>query len=287
MVVETGSMSEAARRLGVTPAAVAQQMRALERELKMPLLSRAGRVVKPTAAGYRVYEKTGPLLRGLADLRLAADEGELCGELRVGAINTALHSVLPDVLAHFVENNPQVQVFIESGTSETLRSRVQENSIDAAVCLHPSFPLSKANGWHFLQSESLVVIAPLRWARREAHELLQNEALIRYDRGLGGGRQADRYLRAAKIVPRERFELSSLLAIGMMVSRGLGISIIPDISSPLLEGQHLARIKLPIETEARRIGILWARASPRLRMVQRLCESAAAICAPPIAKAGD
>jgi DNA-binding transcriptional LysR family regulator len=49
LVVESGSMSEAARRLNLTPAAIAQQMRTLERELGTGLLARAGRTVQPTA----------------------------------------------------------------------------------------------------------------------------------------------------------------------------------------------------------------------------------------------
>ena len=40
VVLESGSMSEAARRLDLTPAAVAQQMRVLERDLGVPLLRR-------------------------------------------------------------------------------------------------------------------------------------------------------------------------------------------------------------------------------------------------------
>ena len=45
LVAETGSMAEAARRQGITPAAVAQQVRALERELNATLVARAGRTV--------------------------------------------------------------------------------------------------------------------------------------------------------------------------------------------------------------------------------------------------
>ncbi|MEX3902197.1 LysR family transcriptional regulator, partial [Paraburkholderia sp. BR14319] len=42
LVVESGSMAEAARRVGVTPAAIAQQIQALERELGVALVMRAG-----------------------------------------------------------------------------------------------------------------------------------------------------------------------------------------------------------------------------------------------------
>ena len=50
LVIESGSMSEAARRLEITPAAVAHQLKSLEKELGTRLLSRSGRTVAPTEA---------------------------------------------------------------------------------------------------------------------------------------------------------------------------------------------------------------------------------------------
>ncbi len=115
---------------------------------------------------------------------------------------------------------------------------------------------------------------PARLARKDPHALLRSSPLIRYDRSLGGGKQADRYLRDAGIVPQERFELSSLLAIAMMVDRGLGVSVVPDIASPLLDGQRVAKLPLPLASEPRRFGVLWQRASPRERLIRALVDAA-------------
>ena len=71
-VVELGSMAEAARRLNLTPAAVAQRVKALEVELGMPLLARAGRIVRPTEAGHAVYHRSSSVLRSLRGLKAAA-----------------------------------------------------------------------------------------------------------------------------------------------------------------------------------------------------------------------
>ena len=73
----------------------------------------------------------------------------------------------------------------------------------------------------------MVVRAPESMAGRDPHELLATEPLVRYDRNAWGGRQADEYLRANGIVPRERFELNALNAIAVMVDRGLGVSLVP------------------------------------------------------------
>ena len=91
--------------------------------------------------------------------------------------------------------------------------------------------------------------------------------------------QAERYLRAAGIMPQERFELSSLLAIAMMVDRGLGVSLVPDIASPLLDAQRVAKIALPLPSEPRRFGILWLRSSARLPLIEGFVQSARGVAA--------
>ncbi|ABM58780.1 LysR family transcriptional regulator [Verminephrobacter eiseniae] len=279
LVVESGSMSEAARRLGLTPAAVAQQMRALERELHASLLARSGRTVQPTEAGHKLVGRARALLREWGDIQAWVGKEQTGGELVLGTINTALHSLLPDILARFVRAHPGVRVVLRSGTTAALYQAVQKSELDAAVCLYPPFTLTKTFGWALLRQEPLVLLAPHRLAGRDPHELLRTEPLIRYDRSLGGGKQADRYMRAAGITAQERFELSSLLAIAMMVSQGLGVALVPDIDSPLLAGQRVARIALPLDTEARQFGVLWLRTSPRLTLILGLVQSANAVMA--------
>ncbi|MFM0597459.1 LysR family transcriptional regulator [Paraburkholderia dilworthii] len=277
LVVDSGSMAEASRRIGVTPAAVAQQVQALERELGVELLVRSGRTVMPTEAGHRVIEHARGLVREFADLKAVALEGEAAGELRIGTITTALLSLVPDVLSGFAASFPQANVLIRAGTSMELYEALQRGDVDVAVCLHPAFALPKAYNWHLLREEPIVVLAPSRFAARDPHDLLAREPFIRYDRSLGGGRQADQYLRAAKIVPRELFELNSLMAIAMMVDRGLGVSLVPDIVSPLTTHLNLVKLSLPEQIEPRRFGVVWHRASPRGRLIRGFLACADAV----------
>jgi DNA-binding transcriptional LysR family regulator len=120
LVVDSGSMAEAARRIGVTPAAVAQQVQALERELGVELLVRSGRTVMPTEAGHRVIERARGLVREFAELKALALEDEAAGELRIGTITTALLSLVPDVLSGFAESFPHANVLIRAATSMEL-----------------------------------------------------------------------------------------------------------------------------------------------------------------------
>lgn len=279
LVVQSGSMSEAARRLEITPAAVAHQLRLLERELGTRLLVRAGRTVAPTEAGHRMFERTSTLLRELGNLKAAINDEAATRELRLGAINTALHSLLPEVLAGFVKAYPDAHVDIRSGLTAELYDAVLRGELDAAVCLHPPFALPKTVRWEQLCEEPLVVMAPQRLARRDARELLAGQPFIRYNRQLGGGKQADAWLRKAGIVPRERFELSSLPAIAMLVDRGLGVSLAPDASVPWWRGLRVAKLALPDQPYRRRFGIVWLRASLRGRLIQTLVDEARSVVA--------
>ena len=118
------------------------------------------------------------------------------------------------------------------------------------------------------------MMTPARWGQRDAHALLREEPFIRYNRNLGGGKQADAYLRKAGIVPRERFELSSLPAIAMLVDRGLGVSLAPDASVPWWRGLRVIRLPLADQPYRRRFGIIWLRASVRTRLILALVEQA-------------
>lgn len=271
-VVDRGSMAAAARSLHITPAAVAQQIRTLERELGAPLIARAGRTVSVTEEGARILERARELLRDVADLRSVANESGLSGELRLGACPTALAGLLPDILARMVAGFPQINVYIRPGYSADLYRAVESGDLDAAMVLQAPFALPKTCDWQLLREEPLVVLAPRQLAHIDPHTLLREQPLIRYDRHEWGGRKADEYLRRAGITPHERLELNALNAIAVMVDRGLGVSLVPDWAQPWPAGIDVARLPLPLPSEPRRIGMVWSRSSVRLRLVNALLE---------------
>nr|WP_225562346.1 MULTISPECIES: LysR family transcriptional regulator [unclassified Pseudoxanthomonas] len=276
-VVDRGSMAAAARELNITPAAVAQQIRTLERELGASLIARVGRTVSVTEEGSRIIQRARDLLRDVADMRSVANDSAVSGELRLGACPTALAGMLPDILARMVETFPQINVFIKPGYSADLYRAVESGELDAAIVLQAPFSLPKTCQWQLLREEPLVVLAPAAMAGRDPHELLATQPLIRYDRNQWGGRQADEYLRSAGIVPHERFELNALNAIAVMVDRGLGVSLVPNWARPWPEGLDLVRIPLPNECVPRRIGMVWSRSTVRIRLVTVLLQESQAV----------
>ncbi len=269
-------MAAAARVLNISPSAIAQQLHALERELGVPLIVRVGRTMRMTEQGGRVLSHVRQLLRDAADLRSIANDDALSGELHLGACTTPLMGMLPQILVQVSARFPDITVHIASGNSAQLYGQVESGNLDAAFVLEAPYLLPKTCDWLMLREEPLIVLAPARLAHRDAHDLLANEPLIRYDRNQWGGRHADEYLRHAGIRPHERFELNALNAIAMMVDRGLGVSIVPDWSPPWPEGIDIVRLPLPTPQIGRRIGVVWSRSTIRLRLVNVLLAEATA-----------
>lgn len=274
LVVEHGSVAEAARRLDLTSAAVTQRLRALEQELGTALVSRAGRTMRPTEAGQAIMAQALALLAGLRDLHTAAHERSFAGELSLGAVSSALTGILPPILSRLAVSHPLMTLFISPGSSSDLYAKVNEGELDAAVIVEPRFALPKTCEWTTWREEPLVVLAHRGIAGRDAHRILQVEPFIRYDRKQWGGRLADDYLQHCGLHPQDRYELDSLEAIAVLVDRQLGVSLVPDWSRPWPEGLALTRIALPQAFRTRKVGVLWRRASPRLRLVQALLTEA-------------
>ena len=279
-VADHGSMAAAARLLNVTPAAVAQQIRTLERDVGAPLIARVGRTVSITEAGARILQRARTLLRDLDELRAVATDDAIAGELRLGACPTALSGMLPDILALMVERFPRIKVFIKPGYSADLYRAVEGGDLDAAIVLQAPYVLPKTCDHQLLREEPLIVLAPQNAPSRDAHELLATQPLIRYDRNQWGGRLADEYLRMAQITPLERFELNALNAIAVMVDRGLGVSLVPDWARPWPEGLKLLRLPVPLPFESRRIVAVWSRSTIRIRLVTVFLQQARVAMSP-------
>jgi len=288
MAVDNGSIAEAARRLNLTPAAVAKRIHILESEMGAVLFARSGRTIRPTEAAMAIVERARHVLGEVRDFTSIAATDRLTGELRVGAFQSALSGMLPDILALMKEKYPQIQVRLTRGISAELYRKVLDgDDLDAAIIAEPPFAIPKSCDWRLLREEPLILLTRAPAPSRKPHAILVSEPFIRLDRNLWPGRLVDSYLRQVGIRPREFFEIDGAEAIAVMVDRGLGVSLMPDWAPPWPEGLSVAKLPVPDASSfARRIGLVWARASLRLRLVHAFLEQAMAARAQGAARKG-
>jgi DNA-binding transcriptional LysR family regulator len=109
--VAAGSMSAAARRLGMSPSAVSQAIRALERQGGVVLLHRSTRKLTLTEAGERYYPHCRRMLDAARDAAEALQQARDAptGELRVAApVGFAKH--IAPALAPLLAEAPQLRL---------------------------------------------------------------------------------------------------------------------------------------------------------------------------------
>ncbi|TFH88582.1 LysR family transcriptional regulator [Billgrantia azerbaijanica] len=116
-LVEMGSFTAAAERLGCTKSRVSLQIRQLEERLGVTLFQRTTRRVQPTQAGETLYRECQPLLAGLQEA-LATAEGDahqLRGELRLAAPEDYAARVLGPAVVAFAQRHSELHIELRSG----------------------------------------------------------------------------------------------------------------------------------------------------------------------------
>ena len=200
-VVELKSFSQAAERLGVTQPAVSLQIRSLEERLGQQILDRSGRRVEPTEAGARLYRGAQRLLALEEQLveEVAGDaDGELRGELAIGAATGPGATVVPLLLCEFHLANPDVRVELTISDTQTVVEAVARRELELGIV--GATPRHRSVAYEPFFHDQVVLVCPPghRFAGKTIGlDDLRGEQLIVMQEGAGVRQVIEDELRAA------------------------------------------------------------------------------------------
>jgi DNA-binding transcriptional LysR family regulator len=165
VVVERGSMRQAARALNMTASAVSQQIRRLERKTGVTLLRRSTRRLALTEVGQEFYEGCAAMLAAAraAHERLAAVHDRIAGELSVSAPVGFATAHLPRALAPLVAAHPELTLRLVA--TDDLLDLARER-IDVAVTIGTKASAGSLVRRHLSNWANLLVAAPAYLAAR-------------------------------------------------------------------------------------------------------------------------
>jgi molybdate transport repressor ModE-like protein len=225
-----GSVSAAARAVGIGQPTASEHLRLLEASAGQRLVERNGRGSRLTDAGRVLAAHAAQALNALAagEEELHALAGLEAGTIRLGASTTPGVYLLPDTLGCFRRDHPNVAVEVEIASSGEILRRllggrmhlalVGEVETDERVELEP-----------FLRDEIVGVARPgavrLRNGRLRPDELGSQTLLLR-ERGSSTRRLAERALAEAGVRPHGAWELDSSEAIKRATRAGLGVAFL-------------------------------------------------------------
>jgi DNA-binding transcriptional LysR family regulator len=145
---QTGQMSRAATKSGVTQSAISKTLVRLEEEFGVPLLERVARGVIPTPAGERLLQRAQQVLCAYEGLRadMSQQRAAQSGQLRIGALPVLTQALLLPMIARFLPFRPMARFHFDSLLSAPLFERLHEGKLDLAfVALPQVLPASIAH----------------------------------------------------------------------------------------------------------------------------------------------
>jgi DNA-binding transcriptional LysR family regulator len=283
-VVETGTFSGAAERLGYTQSAVSQQVGTLERIVGASLFERPGgrRPVRLTAAGEMLLTHARTVLARVnaaaADLRALAS-GEQ-GQLQVGTLPSVGTKVLPRLLTTFRAEWPGVEIVLrESRDCSDLIHAVETGDIDVTfidIGPYETGPLQVRR----LFDDPMVLVAPAGApeAGRRAVSIDDVAHLPMIGTRNPGCRQIiDDAFRQAAVIPTYVFRSDDNPTIQGLIGSGLAYAVLPLLTVDEHD-PNVAVVPIRPEPPPRRLGIAWHPERRPPMALQPFVEAAAEIC---------
>lgn len=270
-VADTLHFGRAAQNLNMLPASLGRQIKILEENLGTRLLVRTTRSVALTESGREFLESARDIIEQADRLETTFRENrrDQTSILRIGAIDSAAAGLMPQLLPHFRETHPDIDVELLEQKTFRLLPRLMSGRLDIAIVRPPEVRDARlfyqhlfyetavvaVPGHHPLASRTSVtvqdmadepLIVPERNSRPHSHDLTMKLFL-----------EAGLTARVAQIAEEKQTIVS-------FVGAGVGVAIVPRWASRLaVGGVTFVPLKLPDGTARKRLALsaVWVRNS--------------------------
>jgi len=250
-VVEAGGFSAAARRLGLSKAAVSKQVAELEAHFGTALLQRTTRRLNATDAGRRYFENCVRLLDELTEVEAEVrnSQAEPSGRLRISAPINFGNAVLSPMICAIAQRYPRLEIQVE--LNDRFVDLIEEG-FDVALRIRTSLPDSSLMARRLCKITRSVCAAPSylkRMGMPKSPEDLKNHTCLIYtlstspfDWKFSGGNKTTNVRVSGSIQSNNGQFLMSFL------HAGIGIALLPDFT--VGESIRAGRLKRVLENYA-------------------------------------
>lgn len=264
-VMQTGSVSHAAEKLFLTQPAITKRLKTLEEELGVRLFEPAGRGIQPTPAAHTLLPRIKHWLLEYDNIKhvLSHAQHNMGGILRIGTSHhIGLHH-LPELLKHYVQRYPEVQLDVHFVDSEQAHQAVLSGELELAFLTLPPAADKRLSYQTLWQDQLKFVVAPFHTLAQKNNLTLKD--LIDYPCLLPAAHTytSQITLQAFEqhgLKPHANMSTNPLESIRMLVSIGLGWSVLPasllntdlqQLNVPLDLSRELGMVTHPARTQSR------------------------------------
>jgi molybdate transport repressor ModE-like protein len=264
-VARGGSLSAAARALGLTQPAVSQQMKALELAAGTPLVVRGGRETRLTQAGEALVRHADGILAGLAaaEEEVAAIAGLRAGRVRLVSFPSGTSTLVPAAVAALRAAHPGTEVSLVEAQPPRSVEMLRAGDCDIALAFrYEDLPVPAEEGWadlvvRPLLSDPLVAVVPSGHPLAVRGESLAGPAGpvdlaladLAGERWIGGCPRCRRHLvelcERDGFTPRIDFATDDYPAVVGLVAAGLGVAVLPRLALRAVRTHGVELVPLP------------------------------------------
>jgi LysR family transcriptional regulator, hydrogen peroxide-inducible genes activator len=270
-----GHFGRAAEACAISQPALSMQIKDMEDKLGTPLFERGARHVQPTNFGEAFGLRVREILRSvdeLEDLARAAKD-QLVGRLRIGVIPTIAPYLLPTLLGKLTQANAGLDIYVREALTQQLIEGLADGQLDTAIV---ALPVSEPTLTEVaLFSENFVLVRPGKDAEKPVpnREMLREMKVLLLQEGHCFRDQALSFCDMQSTRPREILDGSSLTTLVQMVSAGIGVTLIPEMSVAVeIRSVAVSVARFSDPQPGRRIGMIWRRTSPLAKQLLQIAE---------------
>lgn len=232
-IIRSGSVTAAAREMGLSQPAASRLLAQMEQQLGFTLFFRKNGRLLPTQEGLTLFNEVDLALGSIERINsFARDIANFkTGQLKLVAPPSFSEGVLPPIIAAFLERHPSVRLTIDSRSIETTKSMIASGAADAGFIRLP-FDRPDLRSEKLVSNETVCVVpadSPLAGAKALDPPALRDQSLIML--GLGGlsRAQIDAAFASAGVRPKVRIETHTVGSACAFCARGLGVAIVNEL----------------------------------------------------------
>jgi DNA-binding transcriptional LysR family regulator len=234
-VVQTGTVTETARMLGISQPAVSRLISDFETEVGFQLFMRSGRNLKATPEALLLVEEVRRALSGLEQIKITASAIKRFKHAQLRLISTPAFSTLiaPQLIRKFAERRPETMVSLEIQSTDVAVEWMVSQNFDFGIA--PSTLVNPSTQSLPLTQTQSVCVFPKghRLARKKSIGVadLEGESFISYLPDSQVRFEVDELCRKAGVNRTMQYEARTTDAICRLVAEGLGVSLIVTMGS--------------------------------------------------------
>jgi len=229
-VAEAGNLTQGARRAFLSAPAASARIRGLEQQLGAQIIYRSNKGVSLTKAGETLLHHARLILRQVDFLKDDFASGETGGHVRIFANTTAVTEFLPEFLARFLADRPQLTVDLQERLTHDILRGIQDGTADLGIFSGEV----DAGGLEVIRfsTDRLLLATPRDHRLAESGEVRFAETLDCEHIGLHEGSTLLAFLRS--LMEKNgyeralRIQVRSFEAMCRMVEAGVGIGVVPE-----------------------------------------------------------